>query len=95
MEEFPVLKRHEPILSGPERDQLVSWLDFYRATLLKKFAGLSLEQLSRTPVATSSMSLLGILRHMAFVEQVWFDVCFAGDEVDLFYKPRGPRRRLQ
>jgi uncharacterized damage-inducible protein DinB len=78
--------RVAPLLSGPERDQLESWLDFYRATLLLKCAGLSVEQLSTRAVASSDLTLLGLLRHMTFVEQVWFEKVFAGRDVDDYYK---------
>ncbi len=32
------------------------------------------------------MSLLGLLRHMTFVEQIWFDVRFAGNDVIEYYR---------
>jgi len=86
MKTMPDFERPEPLLRGEERAQLVSWLAHYRATLLRKCAGLSVEELSLKPVATSSMSLLGILRHMTFVEQVWFDMRFAGHDVVVHYK---------
>ena len=86
MEEIPQIERPKPLLSGGERDQLVSWLAFYRATLLKKCSGLAFEDLCRRPVATSSMSLLGMVRHMTFVEQIWFDARFAGNDVTEYYK---------
>ena len=75
-----------PLLSGPERDQLESWLDFYRSTLLLKCAGLSVEQLSTRAVPSSDLTLLGLLRHMTFVEQVWFEKVFAGRDIDDYYK---------
>jgi uncharacterized damage-inducible protein DinB len=78
--------RVNPLLSGPERDQLESWLDFYRATLLLKCAGLSAEQLSTRAVPSSDLTLLGLLRHMTFVEQVWFEKVFAGRDIDDYYK---------
>ena len=63
-----------PLLhSGDERAQLGSWLDFMRATLLLKCAGLTMEQLRQRHLATSELTLLGILRHMAAVEQYWFE----------------------
>jgi uncharacterized damage-inducible protein DinB len=86
MDEIPNFVRPKPLLSGPEREQLESWLSFYRATLLKKCSGLSVEDLSRRPVESSTMSLLGMLRHMTFVEQVWFDARFAGNEVVEYYR---------
>jgi len=72
--------------AGPERAQLESWLDFYRTTLLLKCAGLSVEELSVRPIATSALSLLGILRHMTFVEQAWFEEVFAGRVIVDHYK---------
>ncbi|MDH2902754.1 MAG: DinB family protein [Actinomycetota bacterium] len=59
--------------AAPERDQLEGWLDFHRATLLTKCAGLNVEQLTRRAVAPSSLTLLGLLQHMALVEVWWFD----------------------
>jgi hypothetical protein len=32
------------------------------------------------------MSLLGLLRHMTFVEQIWFDARFAGNDVVEYYR---------
>jgi uncharacterized damage-inducible protein DinB len=86
MDEIPHIERPKPLLSGGEREQLTSWLAFYRATLLKKCSGLSFDTLSRRPVESSTMSLLGLLRHMTFVEQVWFDARFAGNQVVEYYR---------
>jgi len=86
MDEIPDFQRPKPLLRGGEREQLDSWLAFYRATLLKECAGLSFDDLCRRPVATSSLSLLGIVRHMTFVEQVWFDARFAGNDVTEYYR---------
>jgi hypothetical protein len=65
--------------------QLSSWLDFYRATLIYKCAGLGVEELSMHPVAASSLSLLGLIRHMTFVEQVWFESTFANFAAPTYY----------
>jgi uncharacterized damage-inducible protein DinB len=43
----------------------------YRLTLLMKCAGLDAEQLARRSVPPSTMSLLGLLRHLAEVERDW------------------------
>jgi hypothetical protein len=77
--------------SGDERLQLGAWLDFYRATLLAKCDGLNVAQLKTRPLATSPLSLLGIVRHMTFVEQVWFETTFAGAETVDYYKTEGDR----
>ncbi|MER7078365.1 DinB family protein [Saccharopolyspora kobensis] len=47
-------------------------LDFHRATLAMKCEGLGDEDLRRQPVPTSSLTLLGLVRHMAEVERAWF-----------------------
>ena len=86
MDQIPDFQRPKPLLNGDERHQLESWLAFHRATLLKKCSGLSFEDLCRRPVVTSSMSLLGLMRHMTFVEQIWFDVRFAGNDVTEYYR---------
>jgi hypothetical protein len=77
--------------SGDERLQLEAWLDFYRATLLAKCDGLNVAQLKTRPLATSPLSLLGIVRHMTFVEQVWFETTFAGADTVDYYKTDGDR----
>jgi uncharacterized damage-inducible protein DinB len=86
MEQIPRFERPKPLFSGDERSQLESWLVFYRATLLKKCSGLSFDDLARRPVVSSTLSLLGLLRHMTFVEQIWFDARFAGNDVVLYYR---------
>ena len=50
---------------------LEGWLDYHRATLLAKCAGLNDEQRKRRPVGTSLMSLHGLVRHLASVEHTW------------------------
>lgn len=51
---------------------LNNWLEWHRGTLAVKCAGLSEEQLRERSTPPSTMSLLGLVRHMAHVEQVWF-----------------------
>ena len=54
-----------------ERDVVLGYLSFYRQTFALKLDGLDAEQLSRRSVPPSSMSLLGLLRHLAGVEHSW------------------------
>jgi hypothetical protein len=49
--------------SEPEREMLRDWLDWHRATLLRKCAGLDASQLATRAVPPSSLSLLGLVRH--------------------------------
>ena len=57
---------------------LTVWLDYQRATLLWKCEALEGDDLARRGVPPSSLSLLGIVRHMNLVEWHWFDNIFAG-----------------
>ena len=66
--------------SGSEREMLAAFLDFERDTLLWKVAGLDEQQL-RTPHTPSGMSLLGLVKHLAYVERNWFQSRFLGQEV--------------
>jgi len=54
-----------------ERDVVLGYLRFYRQTLELKLQGLDAEQLARRSVPPSTMSLLGLLRHLAGVENSW------------------------
>jgi uncharacterized damage-inducible protein DinB len=78
----PDVERPEGPLTGPERPMLQAFLDWQRATLLYKCAGLTGEQLARRAVPPSGLSLLGLVRHMTKVERTWFRQRFAGEPVD-------------
>jgi len=77
--------RFEEHIRGDERAQLGAWLDFYRSTLLIKCDGLNVEHLSARPVATSRLSLLGLVQHMALVELYWFAIVFKGEDLENFF----------
>ncbi|KIF75030.1 Mini-circle protein [Streptomyces sp. 150FB] len=71
-----------------ERATLEGWLNWHRETLLAKCAGLDGEQLARAAVEPSSLTLLGLVRHLAEVERSWFRRSFAGEEIgDVFTGP--------
>jgi uncharacterized damage-inducible protein DinB len=72
--------RPEPPYLGDEDQTLVGFLDFHRATLLWKLEGLDDEQLRR-PMVPSGTSLLGMVKHLAYVERWWFQQVWAGREV--------------
>ena len=57
---------------GGERATLTEFLRTQRLTLELKCADLDAEQLARRSVEPSTMSLLGLVRHMADVERNWF-----------------------
>jgi uncharacterized damage-inducible protein DinB len=73
--------RTDPPSCGAELLQLTSFLDYQRETVLKKAEGLSDEQLAQR-LPTSSLTLAGLLNHLALVEDSWFRVRFAGSEPD-------------
>jgi hypothetical protein len=62
-----------------ERETLVGYLRDQRLTLEMKCAGLDAEALARRSVPPSDLSLLGLVRHMARVEHMWFHGVMAGD----------------
>jgi uncharacterized damage-inducible protein DinB len=68
-----------------ERDTLLQFLSSYRKTMEMKCAGLDAEQLARRPVPPSTMSLLGLVRHMADVERYWFRRVMAGTDATPLY----------
>jgi len=63
---------------GDERATLVEYLRRQRLTLELKCSGLDAADLARRSVEPSTMSLLGLVRHMADVERGWFRVRMAG-----------------
>jgi len=65
-------RRHEPPFVLPEREMLEQWLEFHRTTLVLKCEGLDDAARKHRPVATSDLSLHGLVRHMAEVERNWF-----------------------
>jgi uncharacterized damage-inducible protein DinB len=71
--------------AAPEPELLRGLLDWHRATLLYKCAGLTGDQLSTTPIAVSNLSLLGLVRHLSKVERIWFRERFAGEAVPRLY----------
>lgn len=77
-------RRRTPSAAG-ERAMLQGWLDFHRDTLLTKCAGLTGEQLARPGTPPSPLTLLGLVRHLAYVERVWFRQRFAGEAIDALH----------
>ena len=68
-----------------ERATLVDYLRAYRLILEMKCADLDAEQLARQSVPPSTMSLLGLIRHMADVERHWFRRVMAGQDAPSLY----------
>ncbi|MFJ3925875.1 DinB family protein [Streptomyces sp. NPDC090022] len=70
-----------PPLTGDERATLRGYLDYHRATLAMKCEGLTDEQLRRRSMPPSTLSLLGLVRHMAEVERHWFRRVVGGEDL--------------
>ncbi len=70
-------RRDEP-QPGTEKDMLLGFLQYERDSLIWKLDGLDDEQL-RQPHPPSSLTLLGLVKHLTNVEQIWFQDCLAGE----------------
>jgi uncharacterized damage-inducible protein DinB len=79
------VERVEPPLVAAERAMLDAWLDYHRDTLALKCDGLAGDQLRQRAVPPSSLSLLGLVRHMAEVERQWFTMVLGGEQVRFHY----------
>ncbi|HEY7946802.1 MAG TPA: DinB family protein [Acidimicrobiales bacterium] len=64
-----------------ERDTLEGALDWYRAVVPHKVEGLGLDQ-ARRVLTPTGLSVLGVIKHLAWVERGWFRETFAGEEVE-------------
>ena len=71
----------DPLLRGDERATLAGFLRHQREILERKCAGLDAVALARRAVEPSTLSLLGLVRHLAEVERGWFRVVLAGEDV--------------
>ena len=80
--------RTDPPGQGDERATLVGFLRWQRETLELKCSGLDAGQLARRAVEPSSMSLLGLVRHLAGVERSWFRRAMAGEDAPPLYSTR-------
>ena len=71
------MDRTDPQLRSDERTTLAEFLDYHRATLVGRIAGLDGDQMqARLP--TSSLTLGGLVKHLAYVEDSWFQETFLG-----------------
>ncbi|MFF1305510.1 DinB family protein [Streptomyces sp. NPDC058307] len=79
-----------PLLTGAERPMLESWLDFHRATLELKCAGLDDAQVRLASAEPSALTLLGLVQHLAEVERNWCRRVVGGlDLPPVFEEPTG------
>jgi uncharacterized damage-inducible protein DinB len=87
-------ERGIPPLNADERTTLESWLDFHRTTLAMKCEGLDDEQAAAASALPSSVTMTGLVQHMAEVERNWFRRVLAGEQAPPIYDqqadPGGP-----
>ena len=69
--------RTDATLTGSEREQIESFLHDNRVEIVGLLDGLTEEQ-ARVRLVPSLTTLLGLVKHAAFAERVWFDVALAG-----------------
>lgn len=80
-----ITERISPPLQAGERETLRAFLDFHRATLAMKCEGLSDDDLRRRSMPPSTLTLLGLVRHMAEVERTWFRKVINGEDIPLVW----------
>ena len=73
-----------PRVAG-EREALAAYLDHYRATVEMKCRGVTPEQARARSVPPSTLTLHGLVRHLAAVERWWFQQNFERRDVTLLF----------
>ncbi len=74
---------------GSEKETLLAFLDNNRAVMVWKLDGLS-EGDARRPMVRSGTNMLGLVKHLAWVERWWFEYNFVGREVDVPWSDDDP-----
>jgi uncharacterized damage-inducible protein DinB len=82
-------QRIGPPLRSGERETLRAFLDYHRATLAMNCDGLSDDDLRRRSMPPSTLSLLGLVRHMAEVERTWFRRVINAEDIPLVWSDDG------
>ncbi|MFJ9518667.1 DinB family protein [Kitasatospora sp. NPDC101801] len=73
---------------GSEREMLRAFLEYQRATLAMKCAGLTDEELRQQSSPPSTLSLLGLVRHLAEVERAWFRRVFEDHDAPMVWSEK-------
>ena len=77
-----VADRRTPFVLAPERETLLAFLDYLRDSVVVKASGVS-EADGRRAMVPSGTSLLGLVKHLTFVEAAWFQYAWAGTDAPL------------
>jgi hypothetical protein len=83
--EWPVPRTAAIPRAADELTMLGAYLDHYRETFELKCAGVPADQMSARSSPPSTMSLHGLVRHLAGVERWWFAINFAGSDLPMLY----------
>ena len=78
-------ERPDPPMIAGEREMLLGFLDFHRGTIALKCADLDDDQLRRQSMPPSTLSLLGLVRHVAEIERTWFRRVIDGQDIPLVW----------
>ena len=81
--------RLKPPRAGSEKETLEAYLELQRATALWKLEGLSDEDLRR-PMTPSGLTMLGVVKHLAYVEHWWFQADFLNRESEFPWTDEDP-----
>src|SRR6478736_6671108 len=81
MTDVTPVARSRPIQHGSERAMLESMLDFYRATVVNKVAGLTDAQAFTAAVSPSALTPATVVKHLTGTERFWFSIDFAALDV--------------
>ncbi|GAA3549986.1 DinB family protein [Kribbella ginsengisoli] len=76
------VERTRPLQEADERATLNSLLDFLRATVVNKVAGLTDEQASTRSVPASALNPAGLVKHLTGTERFWFAIDFAAQDIE-------------
>jgi Protein of unknown function (DUF664) len=87
----PEVVRIDEPTTGDEEETLRGLLEWQRATLLWKCSGLTADELTMRSVPPSTLSLLGVIRHLADAERAWFRRYFRGEQIpEAYARPDAP-----
>ena len=89
MTQTPPSDRYDPPEAAAEKEMVAAFLDYHRATLLWKVDSLSEADLRRS-MTPSGLTLLGLVKHLAYVERWWFQYVFAGEDIDFPWTDADP-----
>jgi hypothetical protein len=81
MTDVTPVARTRPIQNGSERTMLESMLDFYRATVVNKVAGLTDDQAFTAAISPSTLTPATVVKHLTGTERFWFSIDFADLDV--------------